>query len=559
MAVRELPGDDDAVASPIVHDDLSVSQLDMTQLSLPESFDESLCLDVYTDILRPNRTGSGTIYDRVDGSRGCTRSKMPHGIDRNELKSNARLTATSAPKPKGRDDSRKETSSEYESEVDTLQSELHQQKLLHHHGLQSQIDELEEKVHLMGTDLARARNDAGLFQRRAEIAEKQRERSASECDVSKKKVDEERLRTIAEKKELNSQYERDLIRIREDCALEIASSRNHQNEAFARESQLLCTARDQAIEQSKRLQQELSELRKDRETKEAENSDIIKELERQLADVRSDLKVKLFELNSLMASHERTTLEATKSKSELTKCKVALAKLQEEFSGLQVRSAKLEEANRQKDDALKVYHHEDLLVDCGTVNITLNNDNQLNDRRSLVKNSVALARKCRELQSLMKTQSSELSIEHEKNESLARKLESSQQLFKQLSTQNNRNAAAYIISTVQARDNEILKLHSKITSLESKLMMAAQARDNLSTELSKVLERRDQLDEMKALVEAMKHKSMSCVRPMCGINVHAAATKVESYDALENDDDDEDLLEHTVHHSCLKPNWKQIL
>ena len=204
----------------------------------------------------------------------------------------------------------------------------------------------------------------------------------------------------------------------------------------------------------------------------------------------------------------------------------------------------MEEANRQKDDALEVYHHEDLLVDCGNTTDIPSNE-FVCERRSLVKNSAALARKCRELQALMDRQSKELSVESEKNEALSRKLESSQQLFKELSAQSNKNASAYIISTVQARDREILKLNSKISALEGNLKTAAQDRDDLSSKLSKVLERRDQLDEMKALVTTMRSGSMASMR------LKHAPDKTESYDALDDEDED-DLLEHTVHHSFIR-------
>ena len=112
-----------------------------------------------------------------------------------------------------------------------------------------------------------------------------------------------------------------------------------------REKELQNEIRDQAQEQAKLLRGELNELRSDRERKDTENSDYTKELERQLSDVRSDLKVKCCELSTL----------------------------KQEF-------ARVEETVRQKDDALKNFYHEDLLVDCNTENI--------DSRRSLVKNSV---------------------------------------------------------------------------------------------------------------------------------------------------------------------------
>ena len=541
MTVEPLLEDDDMVASPIEHDDLSTSQLETTHLSLPDSFDESLCLDLYNDFIRPKRTGVEIRNDQVDSSRSFPFAKTTHGMDRNEL-------GSSESNQKRRDDRRK-TSPNCDSKVDTLRSELQHKRMLHQSSvaeqrhLERQIEAFKQKTQLMGVELANTRKEASIFLRRAENAEK--------------KFEEERLRTNAKREEVQAQYERDLSRIREDFTLEIASSRAHQNEAYARESKLLFAARDQAIEHAKRLQHELSELREDREKKEAESLDIIKELERQLANVRSDLKVKSFELNSLVASHDRTTVEATKSNTELTKCKDSLAQLQKEFSELQMRSIKLEEANRQKDDALQIYHHEDLLFDCDTENNNSNKDKNLSQRKSLVKNSIALARKCRELQAMMKTQGNELSIERNKNAVLSQKIESNQQLFKELSLQSNKNASAYIISTVQERDREIFNLNSKITALEGNLKTAAKERDDLSTQLSNVLERRDQLNEMKALMETMRRESMTSVRPICCGITHSIE-KVENHDAPDNEDDD-DLLEHMVHHSSLMPISKRIL
>ncbi len=536
MTVEVLLEGDDMVASPIEHDDLSTSQPDTTYLSLPDSFDESLCLDLYSDFVRQKRTGAGIRNDQVDSSRSCPFAKTPHGMDRNELGSNE--------SNQKKRDHRRKTSPNCDSEVDTLRSELQHQRMLYQSSvaeqrdLACQIEAFKQKTKLVGTDRTNARKEANILLRRAENAEK--------------KFEEERLRA-----NVQTHYERDLSRIREDFTLEISSSRAHQNDAHARESKLLSAARDQAIEYAKGLQQELSELREDREKKDAEKLDMIKELERQLANVRSDLKVKSFELSSLVASHDRTTVEATKSNTEFTKCKDSLAKLQKEFSELQMRSIKLEEANRQKDDALQIYHHEDLLVDCDTENSTSNNDHNLGQRKSLVKNSVALARKCRELQSMIKTRSNELSIERDKNAALSKKLESNKQLFNELSAQSNKNASAYIISTVQARDCDILNLNSKITALEGNLKKAAQERDDLSTQLSNVLERRGQLGEMKALVKTMRRESMTSVRPICCGNTHAAE-KVENYDAIESEDED-DLLEHTIHHSYLMPVSKRAL
>ena len=55
MAVEEFIDDGEVFASPIEKDDASVSELNITQLSLPDSFDESFCLDLYKEFQGQSR------------------------------------------------------------------------------------------------------------------------------------------------------------------------------------------------------------------------------------------------------------------------------------------------------------------------------------------------------------------------------------------------------------------------------------------------------------------------------------------------------------------------
>jgi len=485
---------DSEVASPIERDDESISELNITQLSLPDSFDESLCLDLYKEF-KGQSCGSkseteiekawmiGSCVGQTDGQQ----ENIPHHNDL-ELKVRELLSTNLELKEKGGlYDSMKKCSKENEAQLEELRSQMQHQISLRESSnvrekeLQHQILEFKRKVHLISIDLEHSRKESKVNLNVAANAEKYQEASASALKSTQQKNETALSRLHTEREAIKSCCDREIARIREESNNEIISSRAHQSEAFARESKLLCDARDQAIEQSKLLQQELSELRTDRENKEAENSDIIKELERQLADVRSDLKVKSCELNTLQACQGRTTAEANEYKTENDKNKKALAQLHQHNTKVERQSAKLEEAIRQKDEALEIYHHHDLLVDCDAENVEPNSTGYFSGRRSLVKNSVALARKCRELQSLLKRQSSELSIERENNEVLSRKEESNQMLFKELTIQSNKDASAYIISAVNARDNEILKLSSKINSLQMDLNKTAQERDDFSS------------------------------------------------------------------------------
>ena len=550
-------GGDDLAASPIEKDDLSV------HLSLPDSFDESLCLDLYKDFLgqsrhEPPQKEAVPKTGHVHSSHAaCNVDKQELAPHRNDLERKVQelLLINVDLKEKGRRyDSLKKRSTENEAEIESVRSQLQQQKswyassTVREKELDNQILEYKRKVHLLGIDLEQARKESEVFVTRAEKAEKDCEASDAALKRSQQTYEKELSRVIAEREETKSRCERETSRLREGCNHEIASSRGHQNEAFTRESKLLCDARDQAIERTKLLQHELSVLRSDREKKDAENLDIIIELERQLADVRSDLKVKSCELNTLEACQDRTIAIATKSKEECIKYKEALALLQQECSKLERRADRSDEAIRLKDEELEVYRHNDLLVECGFEDAAPNSEDY-SSRRSLVKNSVALARKCRELQSTLKRLKEELCIEREKNEASSRKEEANQRLFHELSAQSNKSASAYIISTVKARDAEILRLSSNISSLQMSLNKTAQERDELSSKLTKVLERRDQLDEMKALVESMRNSGLNSTLPRDGD--HHAAAEQSGMDEDPENGEEEDLFEHMIHRSYL--------
>ncbi len=550
-------GGDDLAASPIEKDDLSV------HLSLPDSFDESLCLDLYKDFLgqsrhEPPQKEAVPKTGHVHSSHAaCNVDKQELAPHRNDLERKVQelLLINVDLKEKGRRyDSLKKRSTENEAEIESVRSQLQQQKswyassTVREKELDNQILEYKRKVHLLGIDLEQARKESEVFVTRAEKAEKDCEASDAALKRSQQTYEKELSRVIAEREETKSRCERETSRLREGCNHEIASSRGHQNEAFTRESKLLCDARDQAIERTKLLQHELSVLRSDREKKDAENLDIIIELERQLADVRSDLKVKSCELNTLEACQDRTIAIATKSKEECIKYKEALALLQQECSKLERRADRSDEAIRLKDEELEVYRHNDLLVECGFEDAAPNSEDY-SSRRSLVKNSVALARKCRELQSTLKRLKEELCIEREKNEASSRKEEANQRLFHELSAQSNKSASAYIISTVKARDAEILRLSSNISSLQMSLNKTAQERDELSSKLTKVLERRDQLDEMKALVESMRNSGLNSTLSRDGD--HHAAAEQSGMDEDPENGEEEDLFEHMIHRSYL--------
>lgn len=513
--------DDGEVASPIEREDCSTSELNITtQLSLPDSFDDSLCLDLYKEF-KDNQSQS----ESKNSATAATDEEPNNGIIHSDLEMKVRelLSTNLELKEKGRlYDVLKQRSTETDAELQELRSQMQHQTSLHDSAiarekeLQNQLLEYKRKNQLLSIDLEFARKET-------EQAEADKEAIESVLRSTEQKFS----RLSAELEQ--SKWE--VSRIREESANEIACSRSQQNEAFARESKLLCDARDQAIEQAKSLQQELSALRTDKESKEAETSDLVQELERQLGDVRSDLRLRSSELNTVQACQERTSAELSKSKEAKAHCL-------KEYALLERETAKLEEAVRRKDAELQIYHHDDLLVDCDAENVEPNSPGGgfSLGRGSLVKNSVALARKCRELQALLKRQTDELAALHEKNELLSKKEEANRKLFQELSVQNSRNASAYVISAVNARDQELLKLSTKINALQVNLREVAMERDGLSSKLSQTLDRRQELEHVKELVDSMRHRvSIKSTSP------HESANH-------PGHGDDEDLSDHVHHH-----------
>jgi len=489
---------------------------DTTQLSLPSSFDDSLCLSLYQDLL--DRGQHNNVDEKMTHNDNLLESKVRQLLSTNlELQERCRLF-----------DSLKKNSSDLEAENVDLRSQLQHQIALNKEN-QKQILEYKQKIHLIGIDLEHSRNENELYLSRAEKAEKAHTSCLSELKSTQHKYEQDIARLISEQDALKASCKQKVSQMRD----EILSSRAVQNDAFARESKLLLDARDTAVEQTSLLRQELTNLRVDKETKDAETSDYTKELERQLADVRASLKIRSSELNTLSLSHDRLVSEASLSNDENTKIKESLVQMQTECT-------KLEMSIRQKDEALKIYHHDDLLVD---VDPTNSSDDFFSGRRLIVKNSVALARKCRELQGLLKKQDTELSLSREKLETLTRKEESNVRMFKELATQSNKNASTYIISALEQRDEEILKLSSKINTLQTDLNKVGHERDDVTSQLTHLLERREQLSEMKGLLENVKRSTTSATT-----NIGATTTPQRLLD-IDNVEVDDDIFEHMIHRS----------
>ena len=455
-----------ATTSPIEQpaDDISAFELSITQLSLPDSFDQSLCLD----LLVPCSTRSSRSPDE------CTVERVHSAVANNDADA-----------------------------IESLKSQLSHQSSLYdavsnrEKELQHQILQYKRTILSSQRDLNHAKNEAAASLQRAIKAEKECEANASS------------LRSVRQ------QYE---VAIHSEA-----------------------TTLQHAVEQAKTLQHDLNELRYEKDAKEADYLDINKELERQLSEVRSDLKVKSCELNTIRIRHDQGVAEWQRLKQDHTETKAVLTQLQTEY-------AKSEQIIQQKTELLEMYQHEDLLVDDEEDGDATNDAGQaLGRRKLLLRNSIALASKCRKLESSLEQTQNQLHLEKDKNQLLTKNDLANQSLFQELASHTKKTASSCMFSALKARDKEIFDLTSSVNLLQQELCKLQSERDDLSTKLSAILSRRNEVKDMRALVESMRGSII--VPDTCR---HCKTRQSECIDGdNDDDDDDDDLLDHVVHRSFV--------
>ncbi|KAL7468535.1 hypothetical protein ACHAXS_008772 [Conticribra weissflogii] len=544
-------------SSPIEQDDCSAHELNVTSLSLPESFDD-VCADLYKleSTKSPSHRKNTTELNALKINHPIISKPKGEIISTNdELETRIReLYAENLElKEKGRMyDAIKKRSLQSEAVIESLQRQLEEKESIHDASLlreneyKHQTLELNKKVQFLVMDLDHAKKDAELLLKRAEKIEKEHEVTLSELQLTKKQSEDAIVRLTKECEDIKSSSENDIARMREEFKQEIATSKSTQQESFSRESKLLQEARDNAIEQSKKLQQELLHFIAEKEAKDSGNAEVIKELERQLSDARSALKVKSCEFNSVLTSKEKISTEATFYRKEIDRVKDDLVQSQKSFNELERKLTndilKLEDTIRQKNEALEIYNHDDSLF------FFFSNDQKGTDsrRKSLLKNAVSLAKKCRELQLTITKLHGDLAAEKERNDRLSKKDECNQRLLQQLRSKNR--SSAYIISTMNESDREIQEFHSQVQTLRIQLAETQHDRDQISSDLSRVLERREHLKEIKELIESIKY-STSVTRS--GVNVQSGFSGQTQLDegkhTNDDNDDDDEINDHLVH------------
>jgi hypothetical protein len=197
-----------------------------------------------------------------------------------------------------------------------------------------------------------------------------------------------------------------------------------------------------------------------------------------------------------------------------------------------------------------MYQHEDLLIDDDEDGDATNDVGQtLGRRKLLLRNSIALASKCRKLESSLEQTRNQLDLERDKNQLLAKKNLANQSLFQELASHTKKTMSSCMFSALKARDKEVFDLTSSVNLLQQELCKLQSERDDLSTKLSEILSRRNEVKDMRALVESMRG---SIIAPdTCRHCKTRQSECINEDNDDDDDDDDDDLLDHVVHRSFV--------
>lgn len=391
-------------------------------------------------------------------------------------------------------------------------------------NMKQQLQEQEKKFRLIETDKEYLKKEiADLKEKenehRSEVTEKESIFQEAlvridllEAELAKEKVDN--------KAAYDAKLSAQIVAAREEFKVEISRIEDVQDRSQDREHQLLREARDDALRNVELLQGQLNELR-------CSHQDIIlchnrstTQAEKCLAEARSDLKVKTFECANIIHLQESIKTELVAMRVQKVAVETDLNDRNQQLSELrQQSSAEIESLKKQNSkhvDELEMYVQAEIQVETA-INAGKDPGNAalLSCPKKRVQQALLLAKKCSSLQLKLRSQ-------EEINLTTQKQLEASERAIKDLT-----QPSAFIIKCAKAKESEISKLHSHNKLLLDEINTLKRENLEIKHQLSEVLDRRHQLDDMKKLVQVIgeeRDKSNSTKRGTGKNDLHSVHT-----------------------------------
>lgn len=395
----------------------------------------------------------------------------------------------------------------------------------------SKLHQCQQRVHNLERDNSYLEREQAVLVDRAETSETKCAEQASQLRESSAKAEALQLQHMKQQESIRSSYDARLAeettRLRSECDKEISLVKASITAQLDRAREDLVNAQN-AQEQQKQA---------------------MAKVEKQLSDAQSDIKIKTYENKSLLDNNQSVLSDLNRTKEQAEQLQIEHTSAREELSKLRLEGdterRQLREEIVKKEEQLEAYLLLELKVDSSVqAGKYPGSAGLLSDPKRRIEQAVMLAKQVAALKRDVASLQSNLRTEQESTASLRAKLEASERAVAQLN-----QPSAYVVRSAKVREEELQRLRAENKTLQSQLTSSQSEKRQLSHQLSDVLDRRQQIEEVKLLVQDLRKERRAAAVAAPSINQNPGMDR-----GVGAGNDQDCMMIHTIHHATSGRN-----
>ena len=395
----------------------------------------------------------------------------------------------------------------------------------------SKLHQCQQRVHNLERDNSYLEREQAVLVDRAETSETKCAEQASQLRESSAKAEALQLQHMKQQESIRSSYDARLAeettRLRSECDKEISLVKASITAQLDRAREDLVNAQN-AQEQQKQA---------------------MAKVEKQLSDAQSDIKIKTYENKSLLDNNQSVLSDLNRTKEQAEQLQIEHASAREELSKLRLEGdterRQLREEIVKKEEQLEAYLLLELKVDSSVqAGKYPGSAGLLSDPKRRIEQAVMLAKQVAALKRDVTSLQSNLRTEQGSTASLRAKLEASERAVAQLN-----QPSAYVVRSAKVREEELQRLRAENKTLQSQLTSSQSEKRQLSHQLSDVLDRRQQIEEVKLLVQDLRKERRAAAVAAPSINQNPGMDR-----GVGAGNDQDCMMIHTIHHATSGRN-----
>lgn len=397
---------------------------------------------------------------------------------------------------------------------------------------QRRAGDAEARAAMLDLDKTYAQNERGALElrlQRAERGEEAAQMRVVELEHAREKLTEDLLTarrlSAADAEALTA---KELQRIRDASAKELAAIRGGATDAFEREAQALREGRLEALAQAERLRGELSVVRRDHDEMLLCRVSERAATEASIAEARSEAAMKSLELAQLSAAHEercsqlrQRDLDVEMLRTQLDAVKVAFSRLEAESSREVSKLQHLLESERAK---LETYEELELEIDSAIVRAAQEGSEQgLDDspvqlptgQRRRMRHALQLARRLLQRERELVIARGALSKAREEIDQSSARISSLESAIAGMS-----QPAAFMVEALQEREDDASTAWREAELLRQLLQQEADLRrgaereaERLRAELRRLMSVKQDAVALRCILDELRRREVQAATP----------------------------------------------